>query len=62
MDAAEELEMNNISTEVVKVNTMKPFNSASVVELTKGARAVITAEEHTYIGPCKCSLFGLEKD
>jgi transketolase len=50
MKAAEELEKLHISTRVVNVCTMKPFNYAGVVELTKGARAVVTAEEHTYIG------------
>jgi transketolase len=50
MKAAEELEKLNISTRVVNVCTMKPFNYAGVVELTRGARAVVTAEEHTYIG------------
>jgi transketolase len=50
MEAAENLETNNISTRVVNVNTMKPFNYPSVLELTKGAKAVVTAEEHTYIG------------
>jgi transketolase len=50
MEAAEALERGNISARVINVNTMKPFNSASVVELVKGAKAVVTAEEHTYIG------------
>lgn len=50
MKAALELEKNHISTKVVNVNTMKPFNYLGAVELTRGARAVITAEEHSYIG------------
>jgi transketolase len=50
MKAALELERNHISTKVVNVNTMKPFNYVSAVELTRGARAVVTAEEHSYIG------------
>ena len=29
---------------------MKPFNCLSTIELTQGARAVITAEEHSYLG------------
>ena len=50
MKAAQELEKNRISTKVVDVSTMKPFNYVSAVELTRGARAVVTAEEHSYIG------------
>jgi len=50
MKAAQELEKNRISTKVVDVSTMKPFNYFSAVELTRGARAVVTAEEHSYIG------------
>jgi transketolase len=50
MKAALELEKNHISAKVVNVNTMKPFNYLSAIELTRGARAVITAEEHSYLG------------
>jgi len=50
MKAALELEKDRISTKVVNVNTMKPFSYPGAVELTRGARAVITAEEHSYIG------------
>jgi transketolase len=50
MEAAEALEKSKISTRVINVNTMKPFNYTSAIELVKGAKAVVTAEEHTYIG------------
>ena len=50
MKAALELEKNHISTRLVNVNTMKPFNYLSAVDLTRGARAVVTAEEHSYLG------------
>jgi transketolase len=50
MKAAEELEKIKINTKVVNVCTMKPFNYAGIVELTKGAKAVVTVEEHTFIG------------
>ena len=29
---------------------MKPFNYNAAVELTRGAKAVVTVEEHTFIG------------
>lgn len=48
--ASEDLGKDGISTKVVNVSTMKPFNYEAVAELAKGAKAVITAEEHNYIG------------
>ena len=50
MKAALELEKNHISTRLVNVSTMKPFDYLSAVDLTRGARAVVTAEEHSYLG------------
>ena len=50
MTAAAELENRNISTKVVNISTMKPFNYTGVIELTRNAKAVVTAEEHSYIG------------
>ncbi|MBN2238808.1 MAG: transketolase family protein [Dehalococcoidales bacterium] len=50
MTAAAELEKQHISTRVVNISTMKPFNYAGVIELTRGAKAVVTAEEHSFIG------------
>ena len=50
MTAAAELERQSVSTKVVNVSTMKPFNYTGVAELTRGAKAVVTAEEHSFIG------------
>lgn len=50
MKAAGQLEKVGISAKVVNVSTMKPFNDDAVIELCKGAKAVVTAEEHNYIG------------
>lgn len=50
LNAAEELEKDGISTKVVNVSTMKPFNYDAVLELTKGAKAVVAAEEANFIG------------
>ncbi|WP_101697565.1 transketolase family protein [Clostridium minihomine] len=50
MKAAEELEKKNVSVKVVSVSTMKPFNYEGVLQLVQGAKAVITAEEHSYLG------------
>lgn len=50
MNAAEQLEAEGVSVKVVNVSTMKPFNEEAVLELSKGAKAIVTAEEHSYIG------------
>ena len=48
--AAVILEKDGISAKVASVGTMKPFNYDGVVELAKGMKGVVTAEEHSYIG------------
>ncbi|MBW7572058.1 transketolase family protein [Caproiciproducens faecalis] len=50
MKAAELLKAQGISAKVVNVSTMKPFNYAGVAEIAKSVKAVVTAEEHNYIG------------
>ncbi|WP_038323603.1 transketolase family protein [Caproiciproducens sp. R1] len=50
MKAAELLKAQGISAKVVNVSTMKPFNYAGVAEIAKTVKAVVTAEEHNYIG------------
>lgn len=50
MKAADILKEDGISAKVVNVSTMKPFNEAAVIELSEGMKAVVTAEEHSYIG------------
>lgn len=47
--AAEELN-GKISVKVVNVSTIKPMNKEAVIDLVKGCRAVVTAEEHNIVG------------
>ncbi len=47
--AAEELN-GKISVKVVNVSTIKPMNKEAVIDLVKGCRAVVTAEEHSIVG------------
>lgn len=56
MKAAEELARDGVSAKVVNVSTMKPFNYQGVAELAKNAKAVVTAEEHNYIGGLASSV------
>ncbi|MDR2933649.1 MAG: transketolase family protein [Oscillospiraceae bacterium] len=50
MKAAEMLEKDGVSAQVVNVSTMKPFDVAGVQKIAGAVKAVVTAEEHTYIG------------
>ena len=50
VDAAVELEKKGVSVKVVNCATMKPFDYNGCAELCAGMKAVVTAEEHTYIG------------
>ncbi len=49
LEAAEKL-AGKISVRVVNVSTIKPLNRERIIELTKGCKGVVTAEEHSVIG------------
>ena len=49
LEAAEALK-DEISVRVVNVSTIKPLNTEKIIELTKGVKGVVTAEEHSIIG------------
>ncbi len=49
LEAAEELK-DKVSVKVVNISTIKPLNKEAVIGMTKGCRAVVTAEEHSIIG------------
>lgn len=50
MKAAELLATKNISAKVVNVATMKPFDYAGAAAIADSVKAVVTAEDHNYIG------------
>ncbi len=50
MEAAEQLAAQGISAKVVNVSTMKPFNYEGVAKIASSVKAVVTAEDHNYIG------------
>ena len=50
LDAAAQLEKEGISVKIVNVSTLKPFNSQAALELIGSCRAVLVAEEASYIG------------
>jgi transketolase len=50
LQAAEILEKEGISTKVLSVGTMKPFDYEGVAKMAQGMKGVVAAEEHSYIG------------
>jgi transketolase len=48
--AAERLAAEGVSTGVVDVHTLKPFDGDAMAQLASGYRAVVTVEEHTVEG------------
>ena len=49
LEAADALE-GHVSVKVVNVHTIKPLNDERILELCRGAKGVVTAEEHSVIG------------
>lgn len=50
MDAAEMLEKQGISADVIDMSTIKPLDSQAVIDSVSKTRCVVTAEEHSVIG------------
>ena len=50
MEAAKLLSAQNISAAVVNVGTIKPFPYEQIVKLASKYKAVVTTEDHSYIG------------
>ena len=50
LDAAQQLSEAGISAKVINVSTLKPFNAEQALALAEGCKAVLAAEEASYIG------------
>ena len=50
MKAKNILSEDGVSTKVINVGTIKPFDSVGAIREAKGMRAIVTAEEHNVIG------------
>lgn len=48
--AAENLENQGISTEVINIHTIKPLDEEAVIKSAKKTGCVVSAEEHNYLG------------
>lgn len=50
LQAAETLETNGISAEVINIHTIKPLDEETILKSVKKTGCVVTAEEHNYLG------------
>lgn len=50
LQAAQKLEEENISVEVINVHTIKPFDKQTILSSAKKTNKVLTVEEHSIIG------------
>jgi transketolase len=48
--AAENLENQGISAEVINIHTIKPLDEEAIINSVKKTGAIVTAEEHNYFG------------
>ena len=48
--AAENLEAQGISAEVINIHTIKPLDEAALLKSVKKTGCIVTAEEHNYLG------------
>jgi transketolase len=50
LQAAEQLEREGISTKVINIHTIKPFDATAVRMLANSVKGIVTCEEHSVIG------------
>jgi len=50
IEAAEELEKQGISAEVINIHTIKPIDEAAIIKSLQKTGCVVTAEEHNRLG------------
>ncbi len=57
--AAENLEKEGVSAEVINIHTIKPLDAAAVLKSVKKTGCIVTAEEHNYLGGLGESVSGM---
>ena len=50
LEAAKSLRKKDISAEVVNIHTIKPLDNALILESSKKTGAIVSCEEHNYLG------------
>ena len=58
LEAAEELEKEGISAEVINIHTIKPLDAEAILKSVKKTGCVVTCEEHNYLGGLGESVAG----
>ncbi|MDB3997871.1 transketolase family protein [Flavobacteriaceae bacterium] len=59
LQAAEELEGQGISAEVINIHTIKPLDEEIILNSVKKTGCIVSAEEHNYLGGLGESISGL---
>jgi transketolase len=59
LTAAEALEAQGISAEVINIHTIKPLDAEAVLKSVKKTGCIVTAEEHNYLGGLGESIAGM---
>ncbi|MBT3542791.1 MAG: transketolase family protein [Flavobacteriaceae bacterium] len=59
LQAAEELEANGISAEVINIHTIKPLDEEIILNSVKKTGCLVSAEEHNYLGGLGETISGL---
>jgi len=57
--AAEALEKQGVSAEVINIHTIKPLDAEAVLKSVKKTGCIVTAEEHNYLGGLGESIAGM---
>jgi|LakMenEpi03Aug12_release.lakeMendotaPanAssembly.Ray.scaffolds.fasta_scaffold16343_5 transketolase len=57
--AAEQLQAEGISAEVINIHTIKPLDEATIIQSVSKTKCLVTAEEHNFIGGLGESVSGL---
>ena len=50
LEACKALQAKGISVEVINIHTIKPLDNDIILESVAKTRAIVTAEEHNYLG------------
>lgn len=50
LEAAEELQKQGVSADVINIHTIKPLDNNAILESVKKTGCIVTAEEHNYLG------------
>lgn len=59
LQAAEQLQKEGISAEVINIHTIKPLDENAILQSVRKTKCIVTAEEHNFLGGLGESVSGL---